>query len=222
MGGNNFPLGLSVLPNIFIYIHIHIAQKNTYLNYHFSPQILSFSHCWWNNSMGINHSKNINSEPNPEVHFMDNSPSQGSCIVELLKPEWLRVKKMTKNRKKKKQTLEEWLLASPSLNPDCINGGELFVSKHFFKRIHPSSSSMEECEAISSKARKRSFSLERLVMLDREADRSFSSMDISSIRKDPRSKSKKMVSFKLPDESDIIIFYSPKELSMENDQDCSM
>lgn len=65
-----------------------------------------------------------------------------------------------------------------------------------------------------------SFSLERLVMIDREThDQSFSSiLDVSSIT--TRRQTKKRVSFRLPEETDVIIFYSPKDSIMVCDQDC--
>lgn len=73
-------------------------------------------------------------------------------VIEYLKPECLNIKK--KKKKKKKQTLEDWLLASPSMNPESIKGGELIVSKQFFKRVH-SFSSMEAHEGVFSKERRR-------------------------------------------------------------------
>ncbi|EEF32791.1 uncharacterized protein LOC125370476 [Ricinus communis] len=159
--------------------------------------------------MGAKVSKNLDSRQNPEIIYsMDEKPKEGSSIIELLKPGCFKAKKTKTNRKR---TLEDWLLASPSMKPDCITVGELHVSKQFSKRVHPSSS-IEAHKVVLSKAGE-SFSLERLVILDREADLdciNFSSMDVSSaIKRSKSNETKKRVSFKLPEEADIIIFYSP-------------
>lgn len=111
-----------------------------------------------------------------------------------------------------KLTLQDWLLTSPSLKAEQLRGGELCVLKHgSSKRVHPS---------ISTKARV-SFSTGRLLGLDQVDDKEdYVSASSRSISRTQSGKSPKRVSFKLPEEADIIIFYSPQN-SLESDQDCS-
>lgn len=99
----------------------------------------------------------------------------------------------------RKLTLEERLLASPSRghHADGLNGGELYVFKHFSRRVHPSSSSSRE--AIPS------------TPAGAAVDLSSSSSFIRS----PSGKPKKKVSFRLPEEAEIVIFYSPEQTFWE-------
>ncbi|XVF26159.1 hypothetical protein REPUB_Repub13aG0275300 [Reevesia pubescens] len=141
------------------------------------------------------------------------SSSQRPSIIEAIKPQCLKKRKMKKNKLKrplqsperrntevrKLTTLADWLLASPcpgGLNPDCLNGGELYVFKHFSRRVHPSSS--REPETLPSTPRD-SFS----------KDLSSGDVSGSSFSRSQSGKSKKKVSFRLPEEADIVIFYSP-------------
>ncbi|XWS12911.1 hypothetical protein CRYUN_Cryun37aG0131000 [Craigia yunnanensis] len=142
------------------------------------------------------------------------SSSKKSFIIEAIKPECLKKRKMKKNRikrplqspvrritKVRKLTLEDWLLASPGpagLKPDYLNGGELYVFKHFSRRVHPSSS--REREAVPSTPGD-SFSL----------DLSSGDVSRSSFSRSQSKKLKKKESFRLPEEADIVIFYSPAE-----------
>ncbi|KAH8486026.1 hypothetical protein H0E87_027472 [Populus deltoides] len=172
--------------------------------------------------MGCKVSKLSTSEQKPEVV---RSYGRESRFVELLKPECLKVKKIQNKRhvlreEKKgttvsKLTLQDWLLTSPSLKAEQLRGGELCVLKHgSSKRVHPS---------ISTKARV-SFSTGRLLGLDQVDDKEHyvsASSVVSSISRTQSGKSQKRVSFKLPEEADIIIFYSPQN-SLESDQDCSL
>jgi hypothetical protein len=140
----------------------------------------------------------------------------GSSIIELMKPERLKTKKMMKKKQyshspEGKQiakvreiiTLEQLLMASPT-------------SSFSYNRVHPSSSrvlhtasqsfSMDKSvnhTALSCKARD-SFSMEKGVRAEEEPT-------VSSIisRSESGNYSKKKVRFRLPEEADIIIFYSP-------------
>ncbi|ONI09824.1 hypothetical protein PRUPE_4G011600 [Prunus persica] len=113
-------------------------------------------------------------------------------------------------------TLEEWLLASPGhrgmKKPDNYNitGGELYVFRPHSRRVHPASSSSSKLPAdhvptaaapLDSKARD-SICLERFVKNDQIND-----------------KMKKKVSFRLPEEADIIIFYPSEEIMAVTDSD---
>ncbi|KAB2044406.1 hypothetical protein ES319_D01G087500v1 [Gossypium barbadense] len=109
------------------------------------------------------------------------------------------------NKAKKEPTLEDWLIASPGLQKinGTTSGGEYHVFKHYSsKRVFPSCVGENEngssSSSSSSKARG-SFSKERLLKGE-ESEVSFS-MTRSG-------KSKKRVSFRLPEEDDIFIFHS--------------
>ncbi|PQQ21167.1 hypothetical protein Pyn_04490 [Prunus yedoensis var. nudiflora] len=171
----------------------------------------------------------------------NSSPAGPSCM-ELLKPECLKVKAEKKTRKRpltperkkihnnnnntggggasgsgtKLTTLEEWLLASPGHHgmkkPDNYNitGGELNVFRPHSRRVHPASSSSSKLPAdhvptaaapLDSKATD-SICLERFVKNDQIND-----------------KLKKKVSFRLPEEADIIIFYPSEEIMAVTDSD---
>lgn len=182
--------------------------------------------------MGARVSKYSSTELKPkEVHPNNRASKQVSCIIELLKPECLKAKKMKKKRqlmhqpeknspKVSKLTLEDWFISSPSLKTDYSKEGELCVLKPFSKRVHPSPIGHNSMSSTAGE----SFSLERLVMLDRMAEEdniiSVTSMDVSSISTRKSGKLKKRVSFKLPEVAQIIIFNSPKE-SMDSDQEYS-
>ncbi|KAL3568840.1 hypothetical protein D5086_028730 [Populus alba] len=142
------------------------------------------------NPMGCKVSKLSTSEQKPEVV---RSYGRESRLVELLKPECLKVKKIQNKRhvlreEKKgttvsKLTLQDWLLTSPSLKAEQLRGGELCVSN-----MGPSKGYTH----------------------------------LFQLRQETQSgKSQKRVSFKLPEKADIIIFYSPQN-SLESDQDCSL
>jgi len=149
-------------------------------------------------------------------NYHSNITSAGSSIIELMKPE--RRLKTKKTMKKKisnvrdQFTLEELLMASPRRSSS-------------YKRVHPSSSrvvqtapssfSMEKstvhldhkgCRtALSCKARD-SFSLEKRVRGDHEEERPKVS---SIISRSESGNSEKKVRFRLPEETDIVIFHSP-------------
>ncbi|KAM1154790.1 hypothetical protein ACFX13_037901 [Malus domestica] len=129
-------------------------------------------------------------------------------------------------------TLGEWLLASPGhVKADHnynINGGELHAFRASSKRIHPAASSSSSKLLPLSKA-KDSFCLERpvknedqksdganLVIADISTSMSCRSIN-TQLNESKTHKLKKKVSFRLPEEADIIIFY-PSDDS-DNDED---
>lgn len=147
--------------------------------------------------------------------YDSNITSAGSSIIELMKPDRLKTKKMMKKKQyshspEDKQiakvreiiTLEQLFMASPSRS-------------FSYKRVHPSSSGVRTASqsfsmdksvnhtALSCKARD-SLSLEKRVRAEEEPV-------VSSIisRSESGNYSKKKVRFRLPEEADIIIFYSP-------------
>ncbi|GMJ14133.1 hypothetical protein HRI_005082500 [Hibiscus trionum] len=124
-------------------------------------------------------------------------------IVEAIKPRCLRTRQ-TKNNgikrlsqlpeakitKVRKLTLEDWLLAAPG-NPvgmkGYLNAGELHVFKHFSSKVHPSP----------------------LGEITGNDDGLFVDLSSAAVSGSSLSeKSKKKVSFRLPEEADIRIFYS--------------
>ncbi|KAK8496572.1 hypothetical protein V6N13_013339 [Hibiscus sabdariffa] len=126
-------------------------------------------------------------------------------IIEVIKPRCLRTKNDDIKRppqppegrttKARKLRLEDWLLASPGNRlelKDYLNGGELYVIKHFSSKVHPSSS--------------------KEIRVDSETDVSDSSFSTCM-----SGKSKKKVSFRLPEETDIRIFYSPIDVDINDD-----
>ncbi|KAF9679360.1 hypothetical protein SADUNF_Sadunf06G0006900 [Salix dunnii] len=166
--------------------------------------------------MGYKLSKSSNSEKPGAAH----SHGCGSSIIELLKPECLKVKEIQSKRqvhqeqnkgaKMSKLTLQDWLLTSPNLKAEHLKGGELCVLRHGSKRVHPSRG-------------RDSFSMYRLLVLDQVAGKEDCSA-VSSVSLHGRTQSgtlQKRVSFKLPEEADIIHFYSPQD-SLESTQDCSV
>ncbi|XWS19333.1 hypothetical protein CRYUN_Cryun31cG0006200 [Craigia yunnanensis] len=163
--------------------------------------------------MGAKVSKQPNKREAKALTSNVRSSSQGSSIIKSIKPECLKKRKTKKEMKRplqspekrttkvRKLTLEDWLLASPGpagLQPDCLNGGELYVFKHFSRRVHPSSS--REREAVLPTPRN-SFSVD---LSSRDAS-------CSSFSRSQSGNLKKKVSFRLPQETDIVIFYSPGE-----------
>lgn len=96
-------------------------------------------------------------------------------------------------------TLEDWLLASPGparMKPDCLNGGELYVFKHFSTKVHLSSSRAPQAVLFTPTD---SFFV----------DLSSGDASCSSFSRSQSGKLKKKVSFRLPEEADIVVFYSP-------------
>ncbi|KAK4838459.1 hypothetical protein QYF36_013914 [Acer negundo] len=177
----------------------------------------------------------------------NNDRKSSSTIMEMIKPECLKTKKVKKKKKKKKRvhdeidpdekkitkvrklTLEEWLLASPAPagmksadHQQCFGnsstggggGGELYVFKQFSKKVHPSSSSSsdttKEVVATTSSISKKPprDEVDQSFSIDDGASANFSS---SMCRSNQSGRLKKRVSFKLPDEADIIVFHSPED-----------
>ncbi|KAF5197106.1 hypothetical protein FRX31_013304 [Thalictrum thalictroides] len=118
------------------------------------------------------------------------------------------VKKLVKM--KKVITLEEWLTTSPAnVKPDNINSsGELHVFRQSSRKVHPSIGRVNDDEQLHTKQKE---SLD-LVMDDVEASKADVLMTCSSLSRSQSGKSKKKVSFRLPEEADIIVFYSPEEV----------
>ncbi|KAJ0081893.1 hypothetical protein Patl1_09814 [Pistacia atlantica] len=163
--------------------------------------------------------------------------TQGSIsIIELMKPECFKTKRVKRKRsmqslkqpekkimKPRKLTLEEWLLNSPA--PDnfnnnnktdqCFSGGELYVFKHSSRRVHPSLSSSSSTTT-TVKMHREAEAAAAAPSTSRPRDSFNCSLDISanscsSLSRSQSGKSKKRVSFRLPEEADIIIFYSPED-----------
>ena len=142
----------------------------------------------------------------------------GSSIIELMKPERLKTKKMMKKKHyshsaEDKQiakvreiiTLEQLLMASPTRS---FSYNRVHVHPSSSRVLHTASQSFSTDKsvnrtALSCKARD-SFSLEKRLLAEEEST-------VSSIisRSEGGNYSKKKVRFRLPEEADIIVFYSP-------------
>ena len=108
-------------------------------------------------------------------------------------------------KKEKELTLEDWLIASPGIlqknNGTYVGEGEYHVFKHSSKRVFPSF--VGEMTNSSSKPRE-SFSKERLL---KSKDVEREDMEVC-LSRSQSGKSKKRVSFRLPEEAHIFIFHS--------------
>lgn len=106
-------------------------------------------------------------------------------------------------------TLEEWLLSSPVSEKSSANS-ETYLLKHFSNRVHPAL--LDHIE--SSSNRRSSLSEDKLLMeLNGElADGSGNVRAIprSSSGRSQSKKTKKRVSFRLPEKDEIIIYSSPE------------
>jgi len=125
-------------------------------------------------------------------------------------------------------SLGEWLTSSPGSKPDSMKGGELYVLRSHYssRRVHPSTSSSSSSSnrphtpdnaALVSKARD-SFSLNRSVKNEVDnniPEANLDKMSSSLSRNQSGNKSKKRVSFRLPEEADIVIFYPSEEMFMD-------
>ncbi|KAL3519387.1 hypothetical protein ACH5RR_017536 [Cinchona calisaya] len=122
-------------------------------------------------------------------------------------------------RKVECSTLEDCLLASPNLNAHPrIVGGEIQIFKHLPKRVYPSSSSPDTNQEFFTP--RRSFSgADRLGRIDEDyeeyGDLVHELSSVSSVSRSGSGKVKKKVSFKVPEEADIYIYYTPKDESEE-------
>ncbi|GMJ10373.1 hypothetical protein HRI_004706500 [Hibiscus trionum] len=148
----------------------------------------------------------------------DNNRKQSSCSVlsllmlvcmwknEAKERELLQEKEQQQQNKAKELTLEDWLIASPGLQK--MNGtsscGEYHVFKyHSSKRVYPSfveENTNSSSSSSSSKAR-------RSLKAGEEVDGTEDIIEVS-LSMNRSGKSKKRVSFRLPEEADIFIFHS--------------
>lgn len=138
----------------------------------------------------------------PKKYLSDQNSVLASSIINFMKPRCLWTDEENKQHQPvneaKLRTLEEWLLASPSLNKNSSSGGEYYVFKNFSPKVHFHRS------LYADKADYTSNSLEGLLKLDE--------VEKEELRASSQSgKTKKRVRFKLPEEADIFIFYSPAE-----------
>lgn len=121
-------------------------------------------------------------------------------------------------RKVEYMTLEDCLLASPNINVHPrITGGEIQMFKHLPKRVYPSSSSPDVNQEFFTPRRSFSSGANNIGRIDEddELDGDHDSMSMSSISRSESGKVKKKVSFRLPEESDIYIYYTPKDVFEE-------
>jgi len=155
-----------------------------------------------------------------ESTFNYDDPTPQCSIIELLRPECVKVKKKKKQRllhsrgkrlpEAESLTLEEHLLASPSLDQVFLANtdvGEVCVLKP--SKGHPSCLAPIDNAALSSKARD-SLSMERPVNMHMEVEGKCPS-EVSDMRRNENGRSRKRVRFRLPQESDIILICSPRE-----------
>ncbi|CAI9756651.1 unnamed protein product [Fraxinus pennsylvanica] len=117
--------------------------------------------------------------------------------------------KINGNSPKKLTSLRDWLVDSPSgsNNPECIMGGEIQVLTQSNKKVYLSSPDPAHTGYFTPRV---SFSTGKLDKIDESEE----DADLSMISQNGNLE-KKRVRFTLPEESDIIIFYSPKEIFEE-------
>lgn len=134
----------------------------------------------------------------PREYLSDQNSVLASSIINFMKPRCLWTDEEKEQHQQqpaneaKLRTLEEWLLASPSLNKNSSSGGEYYVFKQLSPNIHfHQSLYVDKADYVS----------DSLHQVEKE-ELSTSSQS---------GKTKKRVSFKLPEEADIFIFYSPAE-----------
>lgn len=168
---------------------------------------------------------------NDDDDHQESNSNQGSSLVlmNLIKLDCLNANDLTKKRKekkkrseqcdsqevkKRKRTLEEWLLDSPAFNlrsghHHYFKGSELYVLKQFSKRVHPSSSSSIILQYNSTTV------VDELPVEIFSTDISCSSMQSTTssiLRRNPSGRLvKKKVTFKQPEDTDVIIFHSSPE-----------
>lgn len=150
-----------------------------------------------------------------------NDPTPQSCIIELLKPECLKVKKKRKKQRSlhpqgkklteaKTLTLEKCLLASPSFDRVILANtdvAEVCVLKP--SKVHLPCLGLVDDATLSPKARD-CLSFERLANTHAEVEVECPS-EVCNLRRGENRHSRKRVRFRLPQESDIILFCSPGE-----------
>ncbi|KAF5727934.1 hypothetical protein HS088_TW21G00074 [Tripterygium wilfordii] len=151
----------------------------------------------------------------PEESSDDQNVSLNASVIEFIKQIFLKSETTKKKRqfnpegKQQQQlklvTLQDWILDSPSLDNDCTSFGEHQVLKQFSFKVYPSL--VQENPNFLYNPRE-SFSQERLLK-DFEVDRE--ELEECSLNRSQSEKSKKKVSFRLPEESDIFIFYPDDE-----------
>lgn len=146
-------------------------------------------------------------EKREQLHQVEMKVGKVAMVERVTLEEWLLASPAMVER----VTLEEWLLASPAMRRDGIgiNAGEIQVSKQANNRICPwitSPSPYVEIRSHFSRARN-SFTLERSKKAEETAQEGMISPRLS---RDQSGKLKKRVSFRLPEEADIIFFYSPE------------
>ncbi|OMO83617.1 hypothetical protein CCACVL1_11322 [Corchorus capsularis] len=153
-------------------------------------------------------------QPSPQKHDRSSCSSMLGCLWgKETKKRQLEQKEMPQLqqqlKKAKEVTLEEWLIASPGLQKHNNSGsGEYHVFKHSSKRVFPSfigenhgnSSKINSCSNPRG-----SFSKESLLKFEDNVEREEVEISIS---RSQSGKSKKKVSFRLPEEADIFIFHS--------------
>lgn len=103
-------------------------------------------------------------------------------------------------------TLEDCLISSPALNPQCnIRAGEIPVLKQPNK-VYPSSPDFSNTHFYTPRMSFSSGKLEKIDEFGEEDEE-----EVSIISRSGQGTLKKKVTFKLPEEADMIIFYSPTE-----------
>lgn len=177
------------------------------------------------NVSSFRHSSTTQQRPKaPEAGSVSINPSPVSSILDLitrpvccLKTYKVKRRMLSPGEKKsskvmirRRRTLEDWILSSPGLDIPDSN------KHHCYRKVFPYSTRPQM--ALTSKARN-SFSLKRLAE-KAEHEGEESDMRVSSMRRNQSRKLKK-VSFRLPEEADFIIIYSPEPKETFDDQGSS-
>lgn len=137
---------------------------------------------------------------------IDQNPISIKKIEEEKKKQLSPLDNKLETKSKEISSLKDCLLNSPRLNPPYVNGGEVQVYTQKPKKVILSSPEVQT-EFFTPRI---SFSAERLGYLGK-IDEKDDEEDLCMMSKSRCEKLKKRVSFRLPEEGDIFIFYSPEE-----------
>lgn len=164
----------------------------------------------------------------PDNHANGPRLHQKTSFVDLLIPDCLKTEKRKQQHQEenkvtkvaqvttrvKRVTLEEWILASPAVRRDVsgsVTASEVLVPKQSSHRVCPYLSSTCTTPSPSVKI-PGDFSLARdSLSLERRTKVEETSREGMETSRSQSGKLKKRVSFRLPEEADIIFFYSPED-----------
>ncbi|GLT72846.1 hypothetical protein SLA2020_447450 [Shorea laevis] len=120
-----------------------------------------------------------------------------------MKPKCLWTKNKKKRQAQAKEKQQQLKMVKELTLEECLSASPGYAYEQFFDRIYPAFSGEDHEDYSFSRD-----SMERLLKVE-EIDRR--EMGVSSLSRSQSGKVKKSVRFRLPEEADIIRFYSPEE-----------